>query len=92
MYNRYVKSRKLVKTESGEDLTTVLPLLIRIDPEHYLLKDPKLAELYLSETEKLLAKSQFEQATQYIETGLQFFPDHPRLVSLNRQINAQNIR
>lgn len=92
LYNRYVKSRKLVKTESGEDLTTVLPLLIRIDPEHYLLKDPKLAELYLSETEKLLAKSQFEQATQYIETGLQFFPDHPRLVSLNRQINAQNIR
>ena len=29
LYNRYVKSKRLIKTESGEDLTTVLPLLKR---------------------------------------------------------------
>lgn len=89
LYNRYVKSRKLIKTDSGEDLTTVLPLLKRVDPKHYLLKDPKLAELYLSEAEKALVKSQFEEAAEYIQTGLKFFPDHPRLQSLDKQINAQ---
>lgn len=92
LYNRYIKDKKLVKTESGEDLTTVLPILIRADPRHYLLKDMKLPELYLSEAEKLVAKSQFEQAVNYITTGLKFFPDHLRLQSLNRQINAQDYR
>ncbi|MDJ0882442.1 MAG: serine/threonine-protein kinase [Gammaproteobacteria bacterium] len=92
LFNRYVKAKKLIKTESGEDLTTVLPLLKRVDPKHYLLKDTKLSELYLSEAEKLLANSQFKPASEYIETGLKFFPDHPRLQSLNKQINAQSFR
>ena len=90
LYNRYVKSKKLIKSETGEDLTTVLPLLKRVDPKHYLLKDQKLAELYLSEAEQSLAKSEFDLALEYIQTGLRFFPDHPRLQSLNKQINAQN--
>ncbi len=90
LYNLYVKNKLLTKSETGEDLTTVLPLLKRVDPKHYLLKDPKLAELYLSEAERSLAKSDFVKATEYIQTGLRFFPDHPRLQSLNKQINAQN--
>ncbi len=92
LFNRYVKAKKLIKTESGEDLTTVLPLLKRVDPKHYLLKDSKLAELYLSESEKYLAQSDFVTATEYIQTGLKFFPDHPRLQSLDKQINAQKFR
>lgn len=92
LFNRYVKDRQLIHTESGEDLTTVLPLLKRVDPKHYLLKDSKLANLYLSESEKLLAKSDFTKASEYIQTGLNFFPDHPRLQSLDKQINAQKIR
>ena len=92
LYNRYIKEKKLIKTASGEDLTTVLPLLMKVDPKHYLLKDPKLSELYLSEAEKNLANREFDLAAEYIKTGLKFFPDHPRLLSLNKQINAQTIR
>jgi hypothetical protein len=92
LFNKYVKNKKLTKTESGEDLTTVLPLLKRVDPKHYLLKDTKLSELYLSEAEKYLAQSDFKQTAEYIKTGLKFFPDHPRLQSLDKQINAQNFR
>ncbi len=91
LFNRYIKNKKLISTESGEDLTTVLPLLRRVDPKHYLLKDLKLADLYLSETEKLLTKSNFAKAKIFIRTGLKFFPDHPRLQSLDKQINARNV-
>lgn len=92
LYNRYVTGKRLIKSESGEDLTTVFPLLMRVDPKHYLLKDEKLAELYLSESEKLLSQSKFDEAAEYLKTGLKFFPEHPRLMSLNKQINAQNLR
>lgn len=90
LYERYVSSKRLTKTDSGEDLTTVLPLLKRVDPKHYLLKDTKLADLYLSEAEKKLANRDFDASTQLIKTGILFFPDHQRLQSLNKQINANN--
>jgi tetratricopeptide (TPR) repeat protein len=89
LYNRYIKEKKLIKTESGEDLTTIIPLIGRVDPKHYLLRDSALAHMYLSESEKLIAKSDFEEAAKYIETGLGLFPDNSRLQSLYKQINAQ---
>jgi serine/threonine protein kinase len=90
LFNRYIKEKKLIKTESGEDLTTVIPLIARVDPKHYLLRDNALANLYLSEAEKLIVKSDFEEAAIYIETGLDIFPDNSRLQSLSKQTNAQN--
>ena len=89
LYKRYFNAKKLVKTPNGEDLTTVLPLIKRVDPKHFLLKDKALADLYLSEAEKLIAKRQYEKASTYIVTGLKQFPVDTRLQSLNKQINAQ---
>ena len=89
LYKRYFNAKKLVQTSNGEDLTTVLPLIKRVDPKHYLLKDKALADLYLSEAERLIAKRQYEDASTYIITGLKLFPDDTRLQSLNKQINAQ---
>ena len=90
LYNRYTKEKKLIKTESGEDLTTIIPLIARVDPRHYLLRDSALAHQYLTEAEKLIVDSNFEEATKYIETGLSLFPDNSRLQSLYKQINAEN--
>ncbi len=90
LYKRYVAEKKLVKTPSGEDLTTVIPLIKRVDPKHYLLKDKELASLYLSEAEKLIARRQYADASNYLVTGLKIFPEDTRLQSLNQQINAQN--
>ena len=89
LYKRYYDAKKLVKSPSGEDLTTVLPLIKRVDPKHYLLKDKALADLYLSEAEKLIAQRQYKDASNYIVTGLKLFPEDTRLQSLNKQINAQ---
>ena len=91
LYNRYFEAKKLIKTANGEDLTTVLPLIKRVDPKHYLLKDKALADLYLSESEKLIAAGKFKDASTYIVTGLKLFPDDSRLQSLNKQINAQTL-
>ena len=92
LYNKYLANKKLIKTVSGEDLTTVIPLLNKVDPKHYLLKEQKLADLYLAESEKHLVKKNFKLAGEYIQTGLKFFPDHSRLQSLNKQINADKVR
>ena len=89
LYKRYFKAKKLVKTPNGEDLITVLPLIKRVDPKHFLLKDKALSDLYLSESEKLIAKRKYNEAANYIITGLKLFPDDTRLQSLNKQINAQ---
>ena len=91
LYKRYYDARMLIKTPGGEDLTTVLPLIKRVDPKHYLLKDKALADLYLSESEKLIAAGKFKDASTYIVTGLKLFPDDNRLQSLNKQINAQSL-
>ena len=91
LYKRYSDAKKLIKTPSGEDLTTVIPIIKRVDPKHYLLKDEALANLYLSESEKLISASKFKDASNYIVTGLKLFPDDTRLQSLNKQINAQSL-
>ncbi len=90
LYKRYFKAKKMVKTANGEDLTTVMPLIKRVDPKHYLLKDKALSDLYLSEAEKLIAKRQYKDASNYIVTGLKMFPEDTRLQSINKQINAQS--
>ena len=91
LYKRYYDAKKLIKTPSGEDLTTVIPIIKRVDPKHFLLKDEALANLYLSESEKLIGASKFKDASNYIVTGLKLFPDDTRLQSLNKQINAQSL-
>jgi len=90
LYKRYFSAKKLVKSTNGEDLTTVLPLIKRVDPKHYLLKDKALSNLYLAESEKLIAKRKYKDASKYIVTGLKLFPENTRLQSLNKQINAQS--
>jgi len=90
LYKRYFNARKLVKSANGEDLTTVIPLIKRVDPKHYLLKDKALSDLYLSEAEKLIAQRKYKDASNYIVTGLKLFPEDTRLQSLNKQINAQS--
>ncbi len=91
LYKRYFAAKKLIKTPDGKDLTTVIPIIKRVDPKHYLLRDQALADLYLSESEKLIAAGKFKDASTYIVTGLKLFPDDSRLQSLNRQINAQTL-
>jgi hypothetical protein len=88
LYKRYYKNMKLIKTANGEDLTTVLPLIRRVDPKHYLLTDKKLAALYLSEAEKLVSKRDYKAASNYILTGLKLFPEDTRLLGLSKQINV----
>jgi len=90
LYKRYFNAKKLVKSANGEDLTTVIPLIKRVDPKHYLLKDKALSDLYLSESEKLISRRKFKDASNYIVTGLKLFPEDTRLQSLNKQINAQS--
>ena len=92
LYTKYIKDNKLIKSKSGEDLTTVLPLLSKVDPRHYLLKDQTVAVMYLEQAEKQLIAKNFDLAAEYIQTGLRFFPKNTRLQSLNKQFNARSIR
>ncbi len=90
LYNRYLKQKKLIRTPKGDDLPTVIPLIKRVDPDHYLLRDTKLANLYLAEAEKHISEGKFRKASNYIATGISLFPENARLQNLSRQINAQS--
>ena len=90
LYNRYLKQKKLIRTPKGDDLPTVIPLIKRVDPDHYLLRDTKLANLYLAEAEKYISKGKYQEASNYIATGIRLFPENARLKNLDRQINAQS--
>lgn len=91
VYNHYLNKKQLIKPKNGEDIATVLSLIKRVDPKHFLIRDTKLADLYLSEAEKLISKRNYEDASNYITTGLKLYPNDVRLQSLNKQINAQFI-
>jgi hypothetical protein len=54
------------------------------------LRDKKLADMYLSEAEKNIAKGKYKHASNYLATGIKLFPEDVRLQSLNKQINAQS--
>ena len=90
-YKQYYSAKRLIKTPNGKDLTTIIPIIKRVDPKNYLLRDQALADLYLSESEKLVAASKFKDAATYLATGLKMFPDDARLKSLYKQINAQSL-
>ncbi|MCH8104689.1 MAG: serine/threonine protein kinase [Proteobacteria bacterium] len=90
LYNRYLKQKKLIRTPKGDDLPTVIPLIKRVDPDHYMLRDTKLANLYLAEAEKYISKGKYQEASNYIATGIRLFPENARLKNLDRQINAQS--
>ena len=90
LYKRYLSQKKLIPTPNGEDLTTVIPLIKRVDPKHYLLRDKKLVDLYLSEAELYISRGEYKNALKYIAIGIKLFPEDVHLQSLNKQINAQS--
>ena len=87
LYNQYLTENKLIPSKNGLDITAVIRVIKRLDPKHYLLKDTKLSNLYLSETETLISKNQYELASTYIKTGLELYPQHPLLLNLAQQLN-----
>lgn len=87
LYNKYINAKKLTRSEDGLDITAVIHVIKRLDPKHYLLKDTKLSNLYLSEAEKLISANKYDSASKHIKTGLEFYPQHPLLLNLAQQLN-----
>lgn len=87
LYDRYRTNLQLLPSSNGQDITVIYPLIQRIDPDHYLLKDNDLAELYLSQAEEKLRDNQIAEVKRYIQQGLKFFPDNAGLNNLKIQLN-----
>jgi hypothetical protein len=66
LYNNFLKNKHLIKSANGEDLATILQLIKRVNPKHYLLKETKLADFYLLEAEILITNRQYKEARNYI--------------------------
>lgn len=87
LYERYRDNEQLLPSSNRQDITVIFPLIQRIDPNHFLLKDSALAEDYLSQAEAELRADNVEQVKQYIVQGLKFFPKHQGLNNLKNQLN-----
>lgn len=87
LYNQYLQSKNIIKSDNGLDISSVIRVIKKLDPKHYLLKDSTLSNLYLTEAEQHIASNQYDLASQYIKTGLEFYPNHPLLLNLAQQLN-----
>ncbi len=87
LYNKYFKAKKIIKSNDGLDITAVIHAIKRLDPKHYLLRDTKLSNLYLTEAENLISNNKYDLASEHIRTGLEFYPQHPLLLNLAQQLN-----
>ncbi|MCW8831236.1 MAG: bifunctional serine/threonine-protein kinase/formylglycine-generating enzyme family protein [Gammaproteobacteria bacterium] len=73
-YMEQLLSRNLLADDSKDDMTDTLKLLKKIAPEDEAFKDPRLEFGYYDAAQKSIQKKQFETASIYLATGLEYVP------------------
>ncbi len=81
-YNEALEARLLVPLKGQDDITDVLDILRRIDPEHPLLGDPRLTIAYAQQAEQAIAQGNYVMADNLINVGREQSGDDPRLREL----------
>lgn len=87
LYHRYLEQGELLKTASGKDLTRVIPIIRRADPENALLTDPRLIEAYTQAAEKAIANGDIKRAVELMKTSFKFTPENDELMELQNKLN-----
>ncbi|MBL4762155.1 MAG: serine/threonine protein kinase [Gammaproteobacteria bacterium] len=87
LYNRYLEQDELLKTASGKDLTRVIPIIRRADPENPLLTDPRLIKAYTQAAESAIANGDIKRAVELMKTSFKFTPENDELMELQNKLN-----
>jgi len=85
-FNENLSAGRLLPDPVMDDMADVLGILRQISPEHPLLTDPRLANAYSQQANRLLAKNDVDRAASLAETGLKQFPDDVALENLAARV------
>jgi len=87
--NFHLQQGNLLPDENSDDLLDVLDIAAKIDPNHSLLKDKRIAVEYAKQAQNAANQWDFDKAQRLLEVAQKVAPNDPTLSSLQQSINTQ---
>ncbi len=87
--NFHLQQGNLLPEEHSDDLLDVLNIAAKIDPQHPLLTDKRIAVEYAKQAQNAANQWDFDKAQRLLEVAQQIIPDQPTLLNLQKSINTQ---
>jgi serine/threonine protein kinase len=89
LFERYLRTEALLPTESGRDMTRIIPIVRRADPRNPLLTDPRLYEAYAKAAEKAIGDGNVKKAVDLLKTSYMLSPENPELAELESKLGEE---
>ena len=90
-YESLLRSKKLLADPAAEDIPDVIERLKKIDPQHGLITDPRLASTYAKAADSLISEFDFNGASAIIDAGQLLAPSNAALINTQDRLNKERI-
>lgn len=87
-FNELLDENKIYPKESERDVLDIIAVVRRIDPEHVMLSDPRLAIAYSVAASEAIRTSKVDLADKILATAILLYPDDKRLINLVDSVKA----
>jgi serine/threonine protein kinase len=87
--NFHLKQGNLLPNDTGDDLLDVLNMAAKINPQHPLLSDKRIAVEYAKRAREAANQWDFDRAQDLLNVARQVVPGNSDLQALQQTINAQ---
>lgn len=87
-FDAFLQPEYLVPSSNRDDLHDLLQDIARVDPEHPLLVDLRVATAYADAARDAVSAGDLDAAQQIVNSGLVLRVDDPALLDIEDQINA----
>ncbi|MCX4027686.1 protein kinase [Endozoicomonas sp. SM1973] len=81
-FNALLDENKIYPKESERDVLDIIAVVRKIDPEHIMLSDPRLAIAYSSAASEAIRKGNVDLADKILATAILLYPEDKRLINL----------
>jgi serine/threonine protein kinase len=88
-YESLLRSRKLLADPVADDIPDIIERLKKIDPQHGLITDPRLANTYASAADSLISELDFNGASAIIAAGQLLAPLSSALINTQDRLHKE---
>jgi len=88
-YETLLRTKNLLPDLEGDDIPDVIERLKKIDPQHNLLTDSRLASTYAQEADRLIGEADFKTAASVINVGQLLAPGNPALINAQDRLTRE---
>ncbi|WP_163831901.1 serine/threonine-protein kinase [Spartinivicinus ruber] len=92
-FNVLLDENKIYPKESERDVLDIIAVVRKIDPEHVMLSDPRLAIAYSEAASEAIRSGKIDLADKILATAILLYPEDKRLIDLVdrvRVVRGQN--